>query len=279
MRVFSDIDKCYTLQSVADAEGRASQADALRAIERAVIVEDEGRIVWLGSHKDFEGQKSRLNLSRKTESISLAGTTVLPAFTECHTHLVFAGDRSGEFELRNQGVSYQEISKQGGGILSTVQATCEATESDLLRLAQQRADRFVQQGATALEVKSGYGLSHESEIKMLKVARAIRGPKVMATYLGPHSVPSGSSKTDYLEQILDRTLPEVAKLGVADRADIFIENDFFTVEDGRRFFARGQRVGFQPHRSRGAAVTTRGGRVLAAQSQAALCGSLGRDQQ
>jgi imidazolonepropionase len=215
MRVFSNIEKCYTLQSVADAEGRASHSDALKAIESAVIVEDEGRIVWLGSHKDFEGQKSRLNLSRKTESISLAGTTVLPAFTECHTHLVFAGDRSGEFELRNQGVSYQEISKQGGGILSTVQATCEATESDLLRLAQQRADRFVQQGATALEVKSGYGLSHESEIKMLKVARAIRGPKVMATYLGPHSVPSGSSKTDYLEQILDRTLPEIAKLGVA----------------------------------------------------------------
>ena len=267
MRVFVDIKKCYSLQEAHDSDGRVAQSESLGFIEDAVIVEDQGLIRWLGSRSEFEASRQALGVSSNTEIVSLSGTNILPAFTECHTHLVFAGDRSDEFEMRNQGVSYQEIAKRGGGILSTVNATRGASAEDLRALAQSRVAEFVKQGVTALEVKSGYGLSHEDEIKMLKVARSLKGPKVVTTYLGPHSVPAERSKSEYMQEIMNKTLPEVAKTRLADRADIFIEEGFFDPDDGRAYFQKAQELGLQitAHVEQ---LSDQGGAVLAAEFEA-----------
>src|SRR5262249_20826884 len=147
---------------------------------------------------------------------------------ECHTHLIFAGSRAHEFEWRMQGQTYQEISAKGGGILSTVKETRKADEGELLASAQARADVFLRQGVTTLEVKSGYGLDLDTEIKCLKTARKIRGPEVVTTYLGAHSrSPDFPDLTAYMDFMLEKVLPAVAAGKLADRVDIYIEKGFF----------------------------------------------------
>ncbi|MEO0337551.1 MAG: imidazolonepropionase, partial [Pseudomonadota bacterium] len=200
-------------------------------------------IKWIGSRDQFDAAKGSMGLD-DFKPVSLQGLTVVPAFTECHTHLVFAGDRSNEFEMRNQGASYQEIAKKGGGILSTVKATREMSDEELLRLAQQRVDRFVSQGVTTVEVKSGYGLSHDEEIKMLRVAKSLNGPKIVTTFLGAHAIPPGRQKDQYLEELVEKTLPAVAEQELADRVDIFIEKGFFSVADGERYLKAAKQLGF-----------------------------------
>lgn len=237
-RVFREIDELITLKSAAAKAGRHILEEDLSILKNAVILSHHGRIRWIGSAAEF----ARLNISTFTrggqvEFHSLGGRTVLPAFVECHTHTVFAGDRTEEFEWRQQGQTYQEIAQKGGGILSTVRATRSATEEVLLALAEKRAQRFVEQGVTTLEIKSGYGLNLESELKILRVARAIRGPRVVTTYLGPHSrAPEFPDCAAYLEQIVKKDLPHVRASGLADRADIYLEQGFFSLEEGRKFF-------------------------------------------
>lgn len=235
IKIFEDISELVTLQGAAAKQGRRVKDEDLSIIKDAAIVSDNGTITWVGPRKDLPKQSD-------AKHVSLNKRTVMPAFIEPHTHLVFAGDRAQEFEWRMQGQTYQEISAKGGGILSTVKATRAASEAELLKLAQTRANTFAKQGVTLLEVKSGYGLSTESETKILKVARQIKGPEIVTTYLGPHSrSPDHQDLDSYMNEICENTLPLIAKEKLADRVDIYIEKGFYTLEQARKFFAAAQK--------------------------------------
>lgn len=240
LKIFSGIGELLTLSGAFDKGARRCGEADLSIISDAVMVTEEGVIRWVGPRSSFDARK----FESPAETLDLGGRTVIPGFVECHTHLVFAGDRSHEFEWRMQGETYQQIAAKGGGILSTVKETRKASEADLLKLAQKRADKFLAQGVTTLEVKSGYGLSPESEIKSLKVARSIQGPRVITTYLGAHSrSPDFADLDAYMEQMVGETLPQIAREKLADRVDIYIEKGFYSLEHGRRYFEKARELG------------------------------------
>lgn len=243
LKVFEDIGELLTLKDAALKAGRRVTEDDLSIIRDASIVCVNGRIAWVGPRselnlKEWEREDSEAHF------VSLEGRTVLPAFVEPHTHPIFAGDRSAEFEWRMQGQTYQEIAARGGGILSTVEATRKASVEDLETLAQARVDRFVAQGVTTLEVKTGYGLGIESEMKCLQVARALRGPKIIVTFLGPHARSPDYADTDsYLNALCETFLPQIAREKLADRVDIYIEKGFFSLEQARSYFDCAHKLG------------------------------------
>ncbi|MBU3019260.1 imidazolonepropionase [Paraglaciecola agarilytica] len=161
------------------------------------------------------------------------GQWLLPGLIDCHTHLVYAGNRASEFEMRQQGKSYSEIAKQGGGIQSTVNATRQASYESLLHLAKNRAARLIEEGVTTIEVKSGYGLDLETELRMLHVAKDLErtlSVNIEPTYLGAHSVPKEyrESPDEYVKFVCEQVLPEVVKQGLATSVDVFCETIGFT---------------------------------------------------
>jgi imidazolonepropionase len=169
-------------------------------------------------------------------TVDLGGRVVLPGLVDCHTHLVYAGDRADEHALRLAGASYEEISRSGGGIAATVDAVRRASEQDLVDAALPRALALVREGVTTLEIKSGYGLDTDNELKMLRAIRALgeRLPiRVSATFLGAHAVPPGSARKKYLRQVVEEMLPAVAADGLADAVDIFVESIAFELGDLR----------------------------------------------
>lgn len=167
---------------------------------------------------------------------------LLPGFIDCHTHLVYGGNRANEFEQRLQGKTYTEIAQQGGGILGTVNATREASELTLLTSAIKRAARLVEEGVTCIEVKSGYGLDLDTELKMLKVAKQISEHlpvSIVPTYLGAHTVPIEyrSNPDDYVQFVCDQVIPAVAKQQLASCVDVFCESIGFSPAQCRKIFA------------------------------------------
>jgi imidazolonepropionase len=241
-RLFRRIGELYTLAGAAAKGGRRTNESDLTCITRAAMIEQGGRIVWAGPEKSLP---SALLKGLKVEEQSFEGAVVIPALAECHTHLVFAGNRAKEFELRNQGVGYQEIARQGGGILSTVRATREASLQELVIEAQARADRFVSQGVTTIEAKSGYGLDAESEIKMLRAAGRIKGPRVIRTFLGAHAIPPEAESAEaYVEKLMREVLPRVRDEKLATRVDIFTEQGYFSTELSRLYLSHAKSLGF-----------------------------------
>jgi imidazolonepropionase len=167
---------------------------------------------------------------------------LLPGFIDCHTHLVYGGNRANEFEQRLQGKTYTEIAQQGGGIQGTVNATREASELTLLTSAIKRAARLAEEGVTCIEVKSGYGLDLDTELKMLKVAKQISEHlpvNIIPTYLGAHTVPKEyrSNPDDYVQFICDQVIPVVAQQQLADCVDVFCESIGFSPAQCRKIFA------------------------------------------
>ncbi|HSY89292.1 MAG TPA: imidazolonepropionase [Verrucomicrobiae bacterium] len=203
------------------------------AIEDGAIAAAGGRIAWVGPRRDLPGSPERL--ARHVRD--LGGSWLTPGLIDCHTHLVYAGDRAREFELRLQGASYEEIARAGGGIRSTVALTRAASEDDLVASAQGRVDAFRREGVTTIEVKSGYGLDAANEAKMLRAARRLKGVTVRTSFLGAHALPpefEGRSGA-YIDRVVEEMLPAVA--GLADAVDAFCEKIAFTPEETRRVFA------------------------------------------
>lgn len=170
------------------------------------------------------------------------GQCLLPGFIDCHTHLVYGGDRATEFEQRLLGHSYADIAKQGGGIRSTVNATRAASKQELLQSALSRAKRLVAEGVTTIEVKSGYGLDFDTEIRMLQVAKQLEqhlDVDIMTTYLGAHAVPVEYAQRadDYIQYVCETVLPEIARLGLADAVDVFCESIGFSLEQCTKVFS------------------------------------------
>lgn len=185
------------------------------------------------------------SLANFDQEIDLGGRLVLPGFVECHTHTVFGGSRGFEMEMKFQGQSYQEISKKGGGILSTVQATREMSLAELSALTRDRIQNFINQGVTTLEIKSGYGLDLDTEIKMLEAIPMDTGIEIVRTFLGAHAKPTNAkSHSEYLIDLAKNYLPEIKKRNLAERVDIFVENGFFEYTDAKVYLQTAKDLGF-----------------------------------
>ncbi len=207
---------------------------------KSAFVVEKGLLTWTGPQN-----KIPRNLKIK-KTVDLKNRLVFPSFIECHTHSVFAGSRAEEFERRNQGVSYLEIAKKGGGILSTVAATRKAGPAQLLSLTQKRVNRFVRQGVSTLEIKSGYGLDLKSEIKMLEVMKKLKGPRIISTFLGAHAKPPEfSTHGEYLKFLAEKALPMIKSKKLSGRADIFIERQFFEQPESLVYLQKAKELGFE----------------------------------
>ncbi|MGD2044140.1 MAG: imidazolonepropionase [Acidimicrobiia bacterium] len=207
-------------------------------LEDAVVAVENGLVTYAGPAVDAPEQTGRL--------VDCAGKAVLPGFVDAHTHLVFAGDRSGEFARRLAGESYADIAAAGGGILATVASTRSASEEDLFQLASSRVWRMIRTGTTTIEIKSGYGLDLETELRLLRVARRIGEElpvSVKTTFLGAHSVPPKyrSDRASYVDLVVEEMIPNLG--GLADYCDVFVEEGVFTVDEARRIFAAGAEHG------------------------------------
>ena len=220
-----------------------------------------GRISWLGPRRDWNGKANAEHDAR--------GAWITPGLVDCHTHLVHAGSRAEEFEQRLKGASYEEIARAGGGIVSTVRATRAASEEELLAGAARRLAQWRQEGVAVVEIKSGYGLDLESELKMLRVARTLgagHAVDVRTTFLGAHAVPPEYRERadDYVALVCEEMLPAVAREGLADAVDVFCEGIAFTVRQTVRVFEAAKRHGL-PLKLHADQLSDRGGAALAAQ--------------
>ena len=220
-----------------------------------------GEIAWLGA-------RSALPDNAATQIRSLGGRWITPALIDCHTHLVFGGDRAAEFEQRQRGVSYEEIAAAGGGILSTVQATRQASAAELLASASERLTALQRDGVATVEIKSGYGLDVDSEIKMLEVATElgkISGMTVIRTLLAAHAVaPEYKSNPDaYIDLICSQLLPAVAERNLADAVDAYCESIAFSATQISKVFDKAQSLGL-PMKLHADQLSDGGGAELAA---------------
>jgi imidazolonepropionase len=240
----------------------ATMTDGYGMIPDAAIALDGERIVWAGPLADLPADY------RGLPEHDCAGRLVTPGLIDCHTHAVFAGHRAVEFELRLKGASYEEIARAGGGILSTVTAVRDTTEDALLALALPRIDQLVASGATTVEVKSGYGLTIEDELKMLRVARKIakaRPVTVQATHLAAHAIPpayKGRAKA-YIADVAIPSLRLAHAKGLVDAVDAFCETIAFTTDDLAPLFAEARALGLSV-KLHAEQLTDRGGAAFAA---------------
>ena len=228
----------------------------------AIWVKDDGVIGWVGEQKALPAELA------KEQAIDLDGRLITPGLIDCHTHIVFGGNRAREFELRLQGASYEEIAKAGGGIVSTVTATRAASEDALLENALTRIDSLLAEGVTCIEIKSGYGLDLETELKMLRVARRIadeRPVRIRTSFLGAHALPAEfKSRADhYIDEICIPTLHAAHKQGLVDAVDGFCENIAFSKEQIGRVFNAAKALGI-PVKLHAEQLSRQGGTALAA---------------
>ena len=235
-------------------------------VEDAVLLIHNGRILWCGEGAELPDEYKSIQL------MDGEGRLVTPGFIDCHTHLVFGGDRAREFEQRLEGASYEEISRSGGGIRSTVKATRTASEKQLLAEALKRVDHLIAEGVTTLEIKSGYGLDLDTELKMLRVARAIgteRDVLVQTTFLGAHAVPEEfDGRSDaFIDHVVNDMLPRVAGEKLADAVDGFCEGIAFNPAQIERVFAKSKKLGL-PVKLHAEQLSNLGGAALAARNGA-----------
>lgn len=228
--------------------------DSKAAAEVTLAPLEKGAVGIVGEQIAFLGAESALPsgaIGPATRVIDALGGFVGPGFVDAHTHLVFAGERSAEFDLRNRGASYQELAAAGGGIMSTVRATRAATEDELVELALPRLRRLLEQGVTCAEVKSGYGLDLETELKMLRAIRrldALQPVELIPTLLCLHAVPAEwkHDRAGYLALCRDQLLPAVAREKLARFVDVFVEEGAFTADEARAFVATARAHGLVP---------------------------------
>jgi imidazolonepropionase len=235
-----------------------ARGDAPGVIRNAALAARDGVLTYVGP-------ASGLPAMPEAEQLDAGGATVLPGFVDAHTHAVWLGDRADEYALRASGASYEEIAAAGGGIASTVRATAEGNTADLVAAARPRLARMLAQGTTTVEVKSGYGLELEAELRQLEAARQLAAdpslPDVVSTYLPLHATPPGD-RGAFIEDVIARGLP--AATGLARFADCFCERGAFSVEECERFLAAARALGYglkihteQLTRSGGAAMAAR----------------------
>ena len=223
---------------------------SLKTIEDAYILIEGDKIHSFGKNSEQE-----LNLLRKAntnlQEINAAGKMVFPSWCDSHTHLVYAGSREMEFVDRIKGLSYEDIAKRGGGILNSAKKLRTTTEEELYKSATIRLNEILLTGTGAVEIKSGYGLDLESELKMLRVIKRLKEKSALtikSTFLGAHAVPEEfkGNKKGYLDLIINEMLPAIAKENLADYCDIFCEQNYFTKDDALKLFEAAKKYGLTP---------------------------------
>ena len=219
----------------------------LEVLSDAFVEIEDGIITGFGCMDDWMG----IDNWNETEIIDANDGVVLPTFCDSHSHLVFAGNRETEWQQRLQGLSYEEIANNGGGILNSAKKLQETPEEELLQSALKRATQLIKMGTGAIEIKSGYGLSVESELKMLRVIKKLKEVcplTIKATFLGAHAIPTEykNDKQAYLDLVIDKMLPLVAEDELADYIDIFCEEGYFSVADTERLLEAGRKWGLAP---------------------------------
>lgn len=242
-------------------------------IEQGAMVTDGDAVVWIGALSDMPAAVK----SSVMHEHDLGGACVTPGLIDCHTHLVYAGNRSREFEMRLQGATYEEIARAGGGIRSTVAATRAATDEELLALATSRARALMSEGVTTIEVKSGYGLSEVDEARCLRVARKLADVlplTIRTTFLGAHAVPPEfEGRADaYIDAVCD-WLPRLHAEGLVDAVDAFCERIGFSAEQTRKVFDVAKRLGL-PVKLHAEQLSDQSGAALAASFDALSCDHL-----
>ena len=230
-----------------------------------------GRIAWVGADSTNKARSGE-------ERLDLKGRLVTPGLIDCHTHLVYAGNRACEWAMRLAGASYEEIARTGGGIASTVKATRAATDHELLGSARDRLHALMAEGLTTVEIKSGYGLDLETELRMLRVARKLGGTEnvdVVATFLGAHALPPeyGDNREGYVRLLVEEALPAVAAEGLADAVDAYCEGVAFTADEVRTIFDGARALGL-PVRLHAEQFSDSGGAAMAAELGALSCDHL-----
>ncbi|MGH7983759.1 MAG: imidazolonepropionase [Candidatus Udaeobacter sp.] len=234
------------------------------------VIRDGGMLIRDGMIDSIGPSDEIEKKSRGVEIVDVGGRVVLPGFVDAHTHLVFAGNRLDDFERRARGESYEQISKAGGGIWSTVEKTRAASEHDLLVLTKKRAEWFLRCGTTTVEAKSGYGLTLGDELKILRVMQSLneQSPlEIVPTFLGAHAVPRGIDADAYIELVIDQMLPRVAREKLAEFGDVFCERGYFDVEQSRNILTAAKELGLEV-RIHADQLSNSGGARLAAELKA-----------
>ena len=231
------------------------QMSNLSIINNGSIAINDGKIVEVGKNLEYAAK----------ETIDAAGKTVMPGFVDSHTHLVFAGSREFELDMKLKGFSYMDILKKGGGIFYTVDKTRKVSNDSLLKQSKSRLDTMLSHGTTTCEAKSGYGLDTKTELKILKVQKQlqkIHSMDIISTFLGAHAIPKELDSDDYVNLVIDEMLPKTE--GLAQFCDVFCEKGVFTVDQSRRILEAGKKYGFAPKIHADEIVDT-GGAGLAAE--------------
>lgn len=211
------------------------------------VIRDGGILIRDGKI-DIVGASEEIEKIGCDEVIDVGGRVLLPGFVDAHTHLVFAGNRLEDFERRARGETYEQIAKAGGGIWSTVEKTRAASDVDLLTQAKKHAGWFLKCGTTTVEAKSGYGLTLEDELKILRVIQRLNHEtplECVPTFLGAHAVPRGQSADEYVDLVVNEMLPRVASEKLAEFCDIFCERGYFDIEQSRKVLTAAKKVGLQ----------------------------------
>ncbi|HEV2363494.1 MAG TPA: imidazolonepropionase [Caulobacteraceae bacterium] len=229
---------------------------------------DDGLIACADGLIAFAGPAAEAPSLEAQITVDCEGRWITPALIDCHTHLVFAGERAGEFEQRLAGASYEAIARAGGGILSTVKATRAASEAELVEAALPRIDEMIADGVGTVEVKSGYGLTLADELKQLRVARALGGRRpvrIAPTFLGAHALPPEyrDDRAGYVQAVLHKMIPAVAASGLAEAVDVFCEGIGFSAEESARVFAAARAHGLKV-KAHAEQLSNLGGAALAA---------------
>lgn len=229
------------------ARGQGAKTGAgmrdLGIITEAGVLCRDGVIAWVGPMSAWHA-----SLEEGFPEVDASGCVVLPGFVDSHTHMMFAGDRAEEFALRSAGVSYQEIAEQGGGILRTMRSVRAATKKELKRQTLPRLNDMMRHGTTTVEIKSGYGLEKDAEIKMLEGMAELRDEEIITvvpTFLGAHAVPPefGGNRSGYIAEIVERMLPLIGAKKLARFCDVFCEHGYFDLHDTERILTEGARWG------------------------------------
>ena len=221
-----------------------NEANSLKSIKNAYLEIEDGKIASYGKMHDLEVMPDR-------EIIDAKDQLILPCWMDSHTHLVFAGTREGEFIDRINGLTYEEIAAKGGGILNSAERLNETKEDDLFNIAEKRLLEIMNLGTGGIEIKSGYGLTLEGELKMLRVIKRLKEKyklPIKSTFLGAHAIPKEfkNQKEKYIDLIIDEMLPNIHKEKLADYIDVFCETNYFSVDEMDKILLAGKKYGLKP---------------------------------
>ena len=244
--LIKNISTLYQVRENVQKPLRGEEMNNVPFIENAWLAIEDGVIVDFGSMDDFPGIADWKGL----EVIDAEDKNIYPCFVDAHTHIVYAGNREKEFEWRLQGMSYQEIAQRGGGILNSAQLLRQTSEEELFEAAKRRIELMIRMGTGAIEIKSGYGLNVESELKMLRVIQRLKkhfSIPIKSTFLGAHAIPLEykDKRGEYIKLIIQEMLPKIAEEKLADFIDVFCEQGYFTAEETERILIEGNKYGLK----------------------------------